>query len=61
MKTKLLMYGAGQFAGRFMQECFDSSKAEIVAFVESVKSRDKFEGIDVISVGGVKSMTMHMI
>lgn len=50
MKAKLLIYGAGQFAERFMQECLDGNKAEVIAFVESVKSKNKFRDIDVISV-----------
>ncbi len=52
MKTKILIYGTGYFAKRFVEECLNSEKAEVLAFVESKKSKDSFWGHNVISIGG---------
>ncbi len=49
MKAKILIYGAGHFAQKFMTECFDNEKAEVLAFVESVISKNKFLNYDVIT------------
>lgn len=42
MKIKILIYGAGYFAQKFMTECLDKEKAEVLAFIESVKSKTIF-------------------
>lgn len=62
MKLKVLIYGTGSFSQRFMDRCLDKEKAEVVAFVESRKSKDKFYDIDVIECrGGVKRYIYDLI
>lgn len=59
MKTKILIWGTGVFSKIFVEKCLDKEKTEILAFVESVKSKDEFEGTKVIRGGLYEAI--HMI
>lgn len=42
MKTKVLIYGTGYFSKKFMDECFNREEADVLAFIESSKSKNEF-------------------
>lgn len=63
MKTKILVYGTGHFALKFVEECLNNKKAEVLAFVESRKSKESFCGVDVVSAygGGINGYSYDLI
>ena len=61
MKTKILIWGTGIFSKIFVEKCLDKEKTEILAFVESVKSKDEFEGTKVIRGGAIRSYSYDLI
>lgn len=61
MKTKILIWGAGIFAKKFLEDCLDNERAELLAFVETVKSKDEFEGHKVISGAELKDYSYDYV
>lgn len=49
---KILVYGAGAYSRKFVENFLNKNTVEILAFVESIKSKEEFMGFPVIS-GGV--------
>lgn len=61
MKIKILIYGAGYFAQKFMTECLDNEKAEVLAFIESVKSKTIFLNYDVITAKEINDYVYDLL
>lgn len=48
MKTKILIYGTGHFSKKFMEECINLAKTDVLAFIETSKSKTEFYNTIVI-------------
>lgn len=53
MKKNILIYGIGSFSKKFVERYLDYDKVRILAFIETHKSKQNYNGIPIIEVGGV--------
>ena len=52
MKKNILIYGIGSFSKKFVERYLDYDKVRILAFIETHKSEQNYNGIPIIEVGG---------
>lgn len=61
MKLKILVYGTGKGANDFIEKELNFDNAEILAFVETKKTKEEFNGIRVISVKDINALSYDLL
>lgn len=56
MKTKILLYGAGSSASYLWKKQIDLNRAEVMAVIESKKTKTSFYNINVIEASEIINM-----
>lgn len=61
MKYNILIYGTGKGAKDFIEKELDCKKVNILAFVESIKTKEEYQNIQVVSAEDINSFNYDLI